>query len=213
MFKKKRSLLSFIVVGLILLYWLLCLPAPLFDEPYSTVVYDRNNELAGALIASDGQWRFRNSSSLSHKVSTCIVFFEDEYFYFHPGINPLSAARAFWQNLKYKKITSGGSTLSMQTIRLARKNKRRTLIEKLIEVFMATRLELTYSKKEILQLYANNAPYGGNIVGLETASQKYFGRNSDNLSWAEAALLAVLPNAPSLIFPGKNQRLLIKKKK
>lgn len=107
MFKKKRSLLSFIVVGLILLYWLLCLPAPLFDEPYSTVVYDRNNELAGALIASDGQWRFRNSSSLSHKVSTCIVFFEDEYFYFHPGINPLSAARAFWQNLKYKKLPVG----------------------------------------------------------------------------------------------------------
>ncbi len=212
MFKEKRSLLSFIAVGLVLLCWLLCLPAPLFNEPYSTVVYDRNNELAGTLIASDGQWRFRNSSSLPHKVSTCIVFFEDEYFYFHPGINPLSVARAFWQNLKYKKITSGGSTLSMQTIRLARKNKKRTLIEKLIEVFIATRLELTYSKKEILQLYANNAPYGGNIVGLETASQKYFGRSSDNLSWAEAALLAVLPNAPSLIFPGKNQRLLIKKR-
>jgi penicillin-binding protein 1C len=212
MFQKKRNFIIIAITVTIIIYWLLCIPYPLFNEPYSTVIYDKHKEFSGAIIAADGQWRFNNLQPLPEKVATCIVLFEDEYFYYHPGINPVSISRAIWQNLKNNKIISGGSTISMQTIRLARKNKRRNIFEKFIEVVWATRLELSYSKKEILQLYVNHAPYGGNIVGLETAAQKYFGRSSENLSWAEAALLAVLPNAPSLIFPGKNQHLLIKKR-
>lgn len=212
MLQKKVNLIIFAFIGIALIYWLFCIPAPLFNEQYSTALYDKNKEFTGAIIAADGQWRFKNLHPLPEKMATCIVLFEDEYFYYHPGINPVSIGRATWQNFKKNKIISGGSTISMQTIRLARKNKQRNIFEKFIEVLWATRLELSYSKKEILQLYANHAPYGGNIIGLETAAQKYFGRSSENLSWAEAALLAVLPNAPSLIFPGKNQHLLIKKR-
>ena len=100
----------------------------------------------------------------------------------------------------------------MQTIRLYRKGKSRSVYEKAIEVLLATRLELKYTKDEILALYAANAPYGGNVIGIEAAAWRYYGTDIQNLSWAEAATLAILPNAPSLINPGKNRdRLLLKR--
>lgn len=124
----------------------------------------------------------------------------------------MAFARAIIQNLKANKIKSGGSTISMQVIRLSREKKKRTIVEKLIEIILALRLELSYSKYEILTLYASNAPFGGNIVGLDAASWRYFGRDASKLSWAESVTLAILPNAPSLIYPGKNQeRLLVKR--
>ena len=95
----------------------------------------------------------------------------------------------------------------MQLIRLSRK-KARTYTEKFVEIILATRAELSYSKDEILCLYAANAPFGGNVVGLEAASWRYYGRAPHLLSWSESATLAVLPNAPSLIYPGKNQKKL-----
>ena len=107
---------------------------------------------------------------------------------------------------------SGGSTLSMQLIRIARKGKARNFYQKIIEILMAFRLELAYSKKEILALYASHAPFGGNVVGLEAAAWRFFGRSAKELSWAESATLAVLPNAPSLIYPGKNSLRLLKKR-
>lgn len=106
----------------------------------------------------------------------------------------------------------GGSTITQQVIRLAREGKKRSYAEKFIELIWATRLELRSSKEEILKMYASNAPYGGNVVGLEVASWRYFGLKSHQLSWAETATLAVLPNAPSLIYPGKNQQRLLKKR-
>ena len=113
--------------------------------------------------------------------------------------------RAFNQNLFSDKIVSGGSTITMQLIRLSRKGRSRSYKEKIIEIILALRLELTHSKEEILNLYASHAPFGGNVVGLEAASWRYYGRSSHLLSWGEMATLAVLPNAPSLIYPGKNQ--------
>ena len=100
----------------------------------------------------------------------------------------------------------------MQVIRLSRNNKNRTVIEKLKEIILALRLELRYSKSEILTLYASNSPFGGNVVGIDAASWRYFGRDTEKLSWAEAATLAILPNAPSLIYPGKNQERLLTKR-
>jgi penicillin-binding protein 1C len=127
-------------------------------------------------------------------------------------VDVLALSRAVRQNLKAGKVISGGSTLSMQVIRLSRKNKSRTFFEKFIEILLATRLELRYSKKEILAIYAAHAPFGGNVVGLEAACWRFFGRNPSDLSWSEAALLAVLPNNPSLIHLGKNRaRLKIKR--
>jgi penicillin-binding protein 1C len=105
-------------------------------------------------------------------------------------------SRAMRQNWKAKSVVSGGSTLSMQVIRLSRKQDR-TVWQKLLEVILAIRLETKYSKEEILGLYTANAPFGSNVVGLEAASWRYYGRNAKTLSWGEMATLAVLPNSPS----------------
>ena len=93
-----------------------------------------------------------------------------------------------------------------------RKNPPRTITEKAIEMLLATRMEMRYSKKEILNFYASHAPFGNNVVGLEAAAWRYFGRSADKLSWAESATLAVLPNAPGLIYPGKNHKRLLDKR-
>jgi penicillin-binding protein 1C len=205
---KIKSLLAFLLV---VIYYF-SLPRTLFQEPYSTVIESKEGELLGAKIARDGQWRFPAQDSVPDKFKKCIVYFEDEYFYKHPGFNPVAMVNAIKQNRKAGKVVRGGSTLTQQVIRLSRKGKGRTYLEKLVEVILATRLELGYSKDEILELYAAHAPFGGNVVGLEMASWRYFGVKSNQLSWAENATLAVLPNAPSLIYPGKNQIKLLEKR-
>lgn len=195
-----------------LIWFSLCLPDPLFNNSTSTVLEDRDGNLLSAQIAGDGQWRFPYNEKTPVKFICSIVQFEDRNFFTHDGFDPLAFARAISQNVRAKKIVSGGSTLSMQVIRLARKGQKRTFFEKIIEVIQALRLEISHSKKEILALYASNAPFGSNVVGVDAAAWRYFGRSADKLSWAESATLAVLPNAPSLIYPGKNQeRLRIKR--
>jgi penicillin-binding protein 1C len=189
-----------------------CLPENLFRDPYSTVLEASTGELLSATIAKDGQWRFPESDSVPSKFAVALITFEDKRFYSHPGVDILSLARAFRQNIKSGKIVSGGSTISMQVIRLSRKGKSRTIVEKAIEVVLASRLELRCSKEEILALYASHAPFGGNVVGLEAACWRYFRLSPENLSWAEASLLAVLPNSPSLIHPGKNREQLKRKR-
>ncbi|MEO8535383.1 MAG: penicillin-binding protein 1C [Flavobacterium sp.] len=208
---KKNKIKSAIVFLLLLIYYF-SLPQTLFKEPYSTVIESSEGELLGAKIASDGQWRFPAQDSVPDKFKKCIVYFEDEYFYKHPGFNPVAMVNAIKQNRKAGKVVRGGSTLTQQVIRLSRKGKSRTYFEKFIEVILATRLELGYSKNQILELYAAHAPFGGNVVGLEMAAWRYFGVQSNQLSWAESATLAVLPNAPSLIYPGKNQIKLLEKR-
>ena len=202
----------YIPLFLFLLWFTFCLPDPLFEEPASTVLEDSNGNLLAVRIADDGQWRFPESDSVPEKIEQAILHFEDQYFYSHPGFNPVSMFRALRQNLEAGRVVSGGSTITMQVIRLSRKGQSRTVFEKLIEVIKAVRLELGYSKKEILSLYAAHAPFGGNVVGLETAAWRYFGRSAAQLSWGEATTLAVLPNAPSLIYPGKNQEKLKQKR-
>ena len=193
---------------MLLLGYYFCLPETLFQTPYSTVIESAEGELLGAKIASDGQWRFPAQDSIPEKFLQCIVYFEDQYFFKHPGFNPVAMVNAVKQNRKAGKVVRGGSTLTQQVIRLSRKGKGRTYFEKIIELIQATRLEFRHSKKEILDLYAAHAPFGGNVVGLEMASWRYFGLQPHQLSWAETATLAVLPNAPSLIYPGKNQQKL-----
>jgi penicillin-binding protein 1C len=176
------------------------------------VLEDNQGHLLGARIAADGQWRFPEEEAVPEKFAKALIQYEDRHFYSHPGFNPGSLYRALKKDLSRKKIVSGGSTLSMQVIRLSRKGKPRNLYQKLVELILATRLELRYSKKEILALYASHAPFGSNVVGLNAASWRYFGRSADKLSWAEAATLAILPNAPTLIYPGKNQEKLLLKR-
>ena len=215
MIGRSRLFNWFLALGLFLvfsgLFWF-SLPRFLFNDPYSTVLLDRNGELLGARIAVDGQWRFPPVDYLPEKYEKAAILYEDRFFYYHPGVNPLSLLRALFQNLKKGEIVSGGSTLTMQVIRLARKGRSRTISEKIIEMVLAARLEWTESKEDILRLYASHAPFGGNVVGIDAASWRYYGRPPEQLSWAEAATLAVLPNAPALIHPGKNRSLLIKKR-
>lgn len=205
----------YLLLFLLLLFWFwLSLPSKLFNDPNSTILEDENGVLLAAKISKDGQWRFPESDSIPQKYAVAVKYFEDEYFDYHLGVNPVSLFRAFKQNFSSSKVISGGSTITMQLIRLSRKGKKRSYFEKLIEVILATRLELSYSKQEILNLYASHAPFGGNVVGLEAASWRYYGRSAHLLSWGEVATLAVLPNAPSLIYPGKNQeKLLVKRNK
>ncbi|MFK7809099.1 MAG: penicillin-binding protein 1C [Saprospiraceae bacterium] len=202
-----------ILFGLLfLLLYFFCLPKPLFKAPYSTVIEDSEGRLLGARIAKDGQWRFPKSDSIPSKFATALMTFEDKRFQSHWGVDVRALLRAFQQNIKAGKVVSGGSTLTMQVIRLARKDKPRTLIQKMIEVVMATRLEWRFSKTEILSLYSGHAPFGGNVVGLEAAAWRYFGKDPSQLSWGEATTLAVLPNSPALIHPGRNRAALLAKR-
>ena len=208
----KRNKIKSSIAFVFLIAYCFCLPNTLFKEPYATVIESREGELLGAKIANDGQWRLPAQDSVPEKFRKCIMYFEDQYFYQHPGFNPAAMVSAIRQNSKAGKVVRGGSTLTQQVIRLSRKGKNRTYFEKIIEVILATRLEIRYSKNKILDLYAAHAPFGGNVVGLEMASWRYFGVQSHQLSWAETATLAVLPNAPSLIYPGKNQEKLRRKR-
>lgn len=208
----KNHKIKSVIIFLILIFYYFCLPRQLFKDPTATVITSKNNVLLGAQIAKDGQWRFPQNDTVPEKFKTCIVHFEDEYFYKHPGFNPISIFKALRDNLKSGTVKRGGSTLTQQVIRLSRKNRKRTYFEKAIEVILATRLELQASKTHILSYYSSNAPFGGNVVGLDAASWRYFNREANQLSWAESAMLAVLPNAPSLIYPGKNHEQLLKKR-
>ncbi len=208
--KKHAKKLLFLALLLIAYYF--CLPKVLFDTPTATVIESREGFLLGAKIADDGQWRFPVVDSVPNKFKSCLLSFEDSYFYKHLGFNPFSMAMAILENVAAGETVRGGSTITQQVIRLSRNHKKRSYREKCIELILATRLELRSSKDEILKLYVSHAPFGGNVVGLEVAAWRYFGLLPYQLSWAESATLAVLPNAPSLIYPGKNQEKLLKKR-
>lgn len=201
--------LAWTVVGVA---WWRMLPDPLFATPRSYVLEARDGTLLSARIASDGQWRFPASEHVPLKFKRALLAYEDKRFETHFGVDPLAVARAARLNYEKGKVVSGGSTLTMQLARLAANEPGRSLREKLGEALLAQRLELAYSKDELLALYSANAPFGGNVVGLEAASWRYFGRGPEQLSWAESAMLAVLPNNPSLVHVARNRERLEKKR-
>ena len=197
--------------GLLLLLRLL-LPHPLFDQPTSAVVTDQHGNLVGARVADDQQWRFPETDSVSYKFEQCLLTFEDRRFYYHLGVDPIALCRALVHDIRLGYMAEGGSTITMQVARMARGNRERTLWQKTVEALWAVGIELSYSKRDILRLYASNAPFGGNTVGIDAAAWRYFGRSAAHLSWAENATLAVLPNAPSLIHLGRNRDALRQKR-
>lgn len=210
--KKLLRYTAVAVLGLFLLILLIPLPRPLFDTPRSTVLLDREDGLLGARIATDEQWRFPPETHIPDKYKSCVIRFEDKRFYYHPGVDLPAVLRSLYINIRAGEVLSGASTISMQVIRLAHPERPRTVPVKALEAMQALKLELLHSKNDILLYYASNAPFGGNTVGLSAAAWRYWNRNSEELSWAESALLAVLPNAPSLMHPGKNRDLLIEKR-
>ena len=203
--------LTGVLAAALLGYWYM-LPEVPFAQPLSTIMLDRNGELLGARIADDGQWRFPPQAGVPDKFARALIEYEDQRFHSHLGVDPLALGRAVFTDVKERRIVSGGSTLSMQVARLMRGADDRGVRDKLIEMVLATRLEARYNKQEVLAFYAANAPFGGNVVGLQAAAWRYFGRGPEALSWAEAATLAVLPNSPALIHPGRNRDALLAKR-
>ena len=209
----KRTFRGWGLLLLVLLTWFwFALPKQLFNAPTSYIIEDKDGNLLNATIAADGQWRFPLNKNIPQKFIDCITVFEDKRFFYHPGVDPIAIGRALIKDIKNKEAAQGGSTLTMQVIRLSKKDNKRSIWNKIKESILAVRVEVSYSKKEILSMYASNAPFGSNVVGLDAAAWRYFGRSPDKLSWGEMAALAVLPNAPSLVHPGKNRDILLKKR-
>lgn len=198
--------------GLLLLIAGFFWPVDIPDLPTATILESSEGQLLGGRIAMDGQWRFPPGESIPLKFKLALLTFEDRWFYYHPGINPVSLARAFYKNLQHGRKLQGGSTLTMQVIRLSRNNPPRTYLEKLLEIHRAISLTFQKNKAFVLKQYVAMAPFGGNTVGLEAAAWRYYGKSPELLSWAEAATLAVLPNSPGLIHPGRNRQALTQKR-
>ncbi len=180
------------------------LPAHSLEKPSSTLVFAENGELLRAFTSSDEMWRIRTSlDQISPELARFLVAYEDRWFYKHPGINPFAIVRATIQNIKNGYVVSGGSTITMQIARMM-EPKERNLKNKIIETFRALQLEHYYTKDQLLEIYFNIAPYGGNIEGVAAAAWLYFGKEPTQLSYGEAALLAALPNSPTMLRPDLN---------
>ena len=197
--------------------WCFPLPKAQLHRPASPIVLDRNGEWLRAFLAADGMWRFNRQSKMVNRepriangeptthnyfLHQAMLTSEDRWFYYHFGINPISIATAFYDNLTAGKVVRGGSTITMQLARLM-EPKARNVPNKLWEMFRAIQLELAYSKSEILTYYFNMLPYGGNIVGTAAASRFYFNKPQHAMSLGEAALLAAIPNAPERLRPDR----------
>jgi penicillin-binding protein 1C len=137
----KKLIIAFAAAGIIIIPVLVS-PFPRFRAPLSTVVEANDGSLLGARIADDGQWRFPSSDRVPEKFEKALLTFEDRYFYYHPGINPVALIRALSDNIKAREIVSGGSTITMQVARLSRGNRQRTYGEKIIEMIQAVKLEI-----------------------------------------------------------------------
>src|SRR4030095_15760369 len=197
----------------IVLFFILSWIFPLPDKiEYSTIVTDSKGEVINAYLTKDQKWRMKTElNEISPLLRKTIIAKEDKYFYSHPGVNPGAVVKAFFKNIFRMKTTSGASTITMQVAR-ALEHRHRNFSSKIIETFRAFQLELKYSKNEILQMYLNLVPYGGNIEGVKSASIIYFKKNPDHLSLAEITALSIIPNRPSSLVIGKNNNLIVQER-
>lgn len=179
---------------------------------YSTIVTDNKGKIVNAFLTKDQKWRMKTElNEISPLLRKTIIAKEDKYFYSHPGVNPFAVMRALFKNIFRMRRTSGASTITMQVARALEPGKR-NLWSKTREMFRAFQLELKYSKNEILQMYLNLVPYGGNIEGVKAASLLYFQKDPDHLSLAEITALSIIPNRPSTLVMGKTNDLIIKER-
>lgn len=200
------------LLALFLLFYIITPDAAKRFDDYSTIVLDADGQMLRAFLNDAQQWCFADDDTpIPSKLINAVLQFEDRDFYHHPGVNPLAVVRALVQNIRQKRVVSGASTITMQVARISHP-KSRTLWHKVLEAAEALKLEIRYSKAEILRMYLHHAPYGYNIVGIRAAALKYFGKEPAWLTWSEAAVLAVLPNAPGLIAPGTRQEKLLQRR-
>ena len=188
----------FLAVSFLILDRLFPLNLEMLNKPKSEILYDRDDKIISMKIAKDDIWRFyADKNEITQNLKQSVLFFEDRYFYHHFGVNFFSLLRAFAYNFTQNSTHRlGGSTITMQVARMMNP-KKRTYTNKFIEIFNAFQLEFHYSKDEILTMYFNLAPYGGNIEGIKTAAYFYFGKELGELSIAQCALLSVIPKNPN----------------
>jgi penicillin-binding protein 1C len=216
---RKRQIIRFFrklgiaIIAIVLLFFFLNWIFPLHVKiEYSFIITDSKGEIVNAYLTSDQKWRMKTElDEISPLLKKTIIAKEDKYFYSHPGVNPFAITRAFLKNIFRMKTTSGASTITMQVAR-ALERRKRNIWSKLVETFRAFQLELKYSKKEILQMYLNLVPYGGNLEGVKSASTLYFNKSPDHLSLAEITALSIIPNRPSSLVIGKNNELIIQER-
>ncbi len=178
-------------------------PIDLNPETKARVVLASDNTPLRSFADEKGVWRYPvTKEQVSPNYIEALLGYEDRWFYYHPGINPFSLIRASYQFLTNKKIISGGSTLTMQVARLKRPVPR-SIKGKLYQIFTALQLEFYFTKDEILNYYLNHAPFGGTFEGVQAASYAYYDHSAKDLTYAQAALLAVMPQAPSRYRPDR----------
>ncbi|NQY34633.1 MAG: penicillin-binding protein 1C [Alteromonadaceae bacterium] len=193
------SVLALVIFKLLDIVYPLNLPEN--NRIFARVVVDENNRPLRTFADSKGIWRYPiQLSQVSPLYIEALLNYEDRWFWYHPGINPFSILRAVSQNIISGKIVSGGSTLSMQVARILHPHHR-SLWGKTRQIFRTLQLEWHLEKKQILQVYLNTAPFGGTIEGVQAASYTYLNKSANELTHAEAALLAVLPQAPTRYRP------------
>ncbi|MGB2770384.1 MAG: penicillin-binding protein 1C [Candidatus Zixiibacteriota bacterium] len=201
--RKILFILTVIPLGFLLLVALFPLDRERLNKPTSQAVYDMQGQLLRAFLSPDDKWRMPcRLDEVSPYLKEALITVEDRFFYYHPGINPWSLVRAVYLNIKHRKILSGGSTITMQVARMM-EHRERTLLSKTVEMIRALKLELCYSKDEILEFYFNMAPYGGNVEGVEAACYFYFRKSPAQISLGQAALLVAIPNSPERLNPQK----------
>ena len=198
-----------LILSFFLLNWIFPLPDKI---EYSTIITDNKGEVVNAFLTKDQKWRMKTElDEISPLLQKTIIAKEDKRFYSHPGVNPFAVARAFFNNIFKMRRTSGASTITMQVAKALQPGKR-NIWSKFREMFRAFQLEMKYNKKEILQMYLNLVPYGGNIEGVKAASLLYFKKNPDHLSLAEITSLSIIPNRPTSLVIGRNNDLIVKER-
>ena len=188
------------------------LPVPDGKPAYSKQLYSNDNRLISAIVSSDQQWCFPLDEALPEQLKASIVLYEDEYIAYHPGINPISVIKSLHTNRKAGKTVRGASTLAMQVMRMRNQNAVRSWSNKIWEALSALKYSLMHADDQILQDWCETAPFGGNTIGVKAAALRYFNRPLDKLSWAEYALLAVMPNGPATANLTKNRDKLRQKR-
>ncbi len=207
----KRTMLA--IFSFIFLFLLIDLIFPVHTHiQYSQLILSDDHKLLNASLSSDQQWRMKTGlKEVNPLLIKTIITKEDRWFRFHPGVNPIALVRALWQNISKGKRVSGASTITMQVVRML-ELRERTVGNKLIECFRAVQMELHHSKNEILELYLNLLPYGGNIQGVKAASFLYFGQEPQALSLAQIVTLAIIPNDPNHQRLGINNDRIVKER-
>ena len=204
----KKVIIFFITLFILLFIYLIKVyitydPKKLVEEiNYSKVVLDRKGEILSVFLNNEEEFHIKYDGEVPETLKTAVINYEDKKFYSHSGVDYPRILKSFFNNMIGRK-KMGASTISMQVVKLL-EPKKRTYFNKLVEVVKAYKLESEFSKEEILKIYLNNVPYGSNIIGYSGAIKMYFNKEVKDLSYAEAALLAVLPNSPGILNLKKN---------